>query len=74
MAFLHTLLVIFLSPALKMTTFTEGIKRKPLSVSEKLNIISKADGTPNARRTKIAEELGILVTTLNTVMLTSRRK
>jgi hypothetical protein len=41
-----------------------GIKRKPLSISVKLNIISKVDGTPNAPRTKTAEELGIPVTTL----------
>jgi purine nucleoside phosphorylase len=50
-----------------MATSTMGIKRKPLSISEKLNIISKVDGTPNAPRTKIAEELGISVTTLHTV-------
>jgi hypothetical protein len=33
-----------------------------------VNIISKVDGTPSAPRTKIAEELGIPVTTLHTVM------
>jgi hypothetical protein len=43
-----------------MATLTKGIKRKKLSISEKLNIISKVDGTPNAARTKISEELGIL--------------
>jgi hypothetical protein len=43
-----------------MATLTVGIKRKPLSISEKLNIISKVDGTLNATRTKTAEELGIL--------------
>jgi hypothetical protein len=51
-----------------MATSTMGIKRKPLSTSEKLNIISKVDGTPNAPHTKIAEERGIPVTTLHTVM------
>jgi hypothetical protein len=51
-----------------MATSTMGIKRKPLSISEKLNIISKVDGTPNAPCTKIAEERGIPVTTLHTVM------
>jgi hypothetical protein len=51
-----------------MTTSTMGIKRKPLSISEKLNIISKVDGTPNAPRTKIAEELRIPVAALHTVM------
>jgi hypothetical protein len=51
-----------------MATSTVGIKHKTLSVSEKLNIISKVDGTPNAPRTKIAEELGIPVVTLHTVM------
>jgi hypothetical protein len=43
-----------------MATSAMGIKHKPLSISEKLNIISKVDGTPNALCTKIAEELGIL--------------
>jgi hypothetical protein len=33
-----------------------------------MNIMSKVDGTQNARRTKIVEELGIPVTTLHTVM------
>jgi hypothetical protein len=56
-----------------MATSTTGIKLKPLSISEKLNIISKVDGTPNAPCTKIAEELGIPVTALNTITLTSRR-
>jgi hypothetical protein len=51
-----------------MATSTMGIKRKPLSISEKLNIISKVDGPPNAPRTKIAEKLCIPVTTLHTVM------
>jgi hypothetical protein len=51
-----------------MATSTMCIKRKPLSISEMLNIISKVDGTPNATRTKIAEELGIPVATLHTVM------
>jgi hypothetical protein len=51
-----------------MATSTMGIKRKPLSVSEKLNIVRKVDGTPNAPRTNIAEELGIPVATLHTVM------
>jgi hypothetical protein len=40
-----------------MATSTMGI-----SISEMLNIISKVDSTPN---TKIAEELGIPVTTLH---------
>jgi hypothetical protein len=56
-----------------MATSTMGIKCKPLSVSEKLNIISKVDGTPNASRTKIAEELGIPVATLHTVMCNRNR-
>jgi hypothetical protein len=51
-----------------MATSTVGIKRKRLSISEKLNIISKVYGTPNAPRTKTAEELGIPVATLHTVM------
>jgi hypothetical protein len=51
-----------------MATSTMGIKRKPLSISEKLNIISKVDGTPNAPCTKTAEELGIPVATFHTVM------
>jgi hypothetical protein len=51
-----------------MATSTMGIKRKPLLISEKLNIISKVDGTPNAPRTKTTEELGIPVATLHTVM------
>jgi hypothetical protein len=51
-----------------MATSTMHIKRKPLSISEKLNIISKVDGTPNAPHTKTAEELGIPVTTFHTVM------
>jgi hypothetical protein len=50
-----------------MATSTMGIKCKPLSVSEKQNIISKVDGTPNAPRTKTVEELCIPVTTLHTV-------
>jgi hypothetical protein len=56
-----------------MATSTMGIKRTPLSISEKLNIVSKVSGTPNAPRTKIAEELGILVTTLHTVMYNRNR-
>jgi hypothetical protein len=56
-----------------MATSTMGIKCKPLSVSEKLNIISKVDGTPNAPRTRIAEELRIPVTTLHTVMYNRNR-
>jgi hypothetical protein len=51
-----------------MATPTMGTKRKPLSISEKLNIISKVDGTPNAPCTKFHEELGIPVATLYTVM------
>jgi hypothetical protein len=51
-----------------MATSTMGIKHKPLSVSEKLNIISKVDRTPNASHTKIAEQLGIWVAKLQTVM------
>jgi uncharacterized DUF497 family protein len=51
-----------------MATSTMGVKRKPLSISEKLNMISKVDGTPNPSRTNIAEELGIPVATLHTVM------
>jgi hypothetical protein len=51
-----------------MATSPMGIKCKPLSISEKLNIKSKVDGTPNAPHTKISEELGISVTILGTVM------
>jgi folate-dependent phosphoribosylglycinamide formyltransferase PurN len=51
-----------------MATSAMGIKHKSLSISEKLNIISKVDGTPNAPCTKTAEELGIPVTTVHTVM------
>jgi hypothetical protein len=51
-----------------MATSTMGTKRKPLSISEKLNIISKVDGSPNAPHTKTAEELGIPVATLHTFM------
>jgi DNA-directed RNA polymerase subunit F len=39
-----------------MTTSTMVIKRKPLSISEKLNIISKADGTPSVRTCSEAME------------------
>jgi hypothetical protein len=56
-----------------MATSTMGIKCKPRSISEKLNIISKVDGTPNAPRTKIAEELGIPVAALHTVMYNRNR-
>jgi hypothetical protein len=59
---------LFLRPPLIMATSAMAIKRKPLSISAKLNIISKVDGTLNAPRTKIAEELGISVATLHTVM------
>jgi hypothetical protein len=51
-----------------MATSKMGIKRKPLSISGKLNIISKVDGTPNAPHTKIAAELGIAVATLHTII------
>jgi hypothetical protein len=51
-----------------MKTSTIGIKCKSLSISEKLNILSKVDGTPNAPHTKIAEELDIPVARLQTVM------
>jgi hypothetical protein len=51
-----------------MAASTMGIKRKPLAICEKFNIISKVDGTPNAPCTKTAEELGIPVATLHTVM------
>jgi hypothetical protein len=43
-----------------MATLTTDIKRKPLSITEKLNIMSKVDGTLNAPHIKTAEELGIL--------------
>jgi hypothetical protein len=36
-----------------MATSTMGIKRKSLSISEKLNVISKVDGTPNAPHTEV---------------------
>jgi hypothetical protein len=51
-----------------MAASTMGIKCKPLSISGKLSIISKVDGTQNALHIKTAEELGIPVTTLHTVM------
>jgi hypothetical protein len=51
-----------------VTTPTTGIKCTPLTKAEELIIISKVDGTPNARRIKTAEELGIAMTTLNTIM------
>jgi hypothetical protein len=60
--------VVFLRPPLIMAASTMGIKRKPLSISGKLNIIRKVDGTPNAPCTKTAEELGIPVATLHTFM------
>jgi phosphoglycerate dehydrogenase-like enzyme len=47
-----------------MAISTTGIKHKPLSTAENLNVISKVDGTPNVSRIKTAEELGIPVTTL----------
>jgi hypothetical protein len=37
-----------------------GTKRKPLSISEKLNIINKMDRFPNVLHTKIAEQLEVL--------------
>jgi hypothetical protein len=52
-----------------MATLTTSIKRNPLSMSEKLNTISKVDGTLNAPHTKTGEQLGIPVATLNTIML-----
>jgi purine nucleoside phosphorylase len=56
-----------------METSTMGIKCKPRSISEKLNILSKIDGTPNAPRTKTAEELGIPVAALHTVMYNANK-
>jgi hypothetical protein len=44
-----------------MATYRPGIKSKPLSISEKLNIINKVEGVLNVLNTKIAEELGIPV-------------
>jgi hypothetical protein len=43
-----------------MATSTMGIKRKPLSTSEKLNIISKMDGTPNVPHTKLLKNFAFL--------------
>jgi hypothetical protein len=40
-----------------MAASTVGIKHKPLSLSEELNIISKANGSPNATGTNTAAEL-----------------
>jgi hypothetical protein len=56
-----------------MATSTTEIKCKPLSISDKLNSISKVAGTPNAPRTKIGEELGIPVSTLHTIMSNRNR-
>jgi hypothetical protein len=50
-----------------MATSTTGIKCKPLSIYEKLNIISKVDGTPNAPCTKTSAELWNLKTYTATV-------
>jgi hypothetical protein len=44
-----------------MATSRTGIKSKPLSVYEKLNIINKVDDDPNVSCTKSAEYLGISV-------------
>jgi hypothetical protein len=55
-----------------MATST-GMTRKPLSTSEKPNIISKVGRTPNAPHSKTAEELSIPVTTLHTIMLSKNR-
>lgn len=52
-----------------MATSKTGIKRKPLSLSEKLHIIQTVDGFPSVPRTKISKELGIPVSTVNTIML-----
>jgi len=52
-----------------VATSKTGIKRKPLSLSEKLHIIQKVDGFPSVPRTKICKELGIPVSTVNTIML-----
>nr|AOE48153.1 CENP-B-like protein 1 [Locusta migratoria] len=46
----------------------EGIKRKPISLAEKLEIIKKVDSRKNVTRVQIAAELNIPVSTLNTIM------
>jgi hypothetical protein len=51
-----------------MATSAMGIKCKPLSISEKLNIVSEVDCTPNAPHIKIAEKLCIPMATLYTIM------
>ena len=44
-------------------------KSKPLSISEKLNVINKVDGTLNAPHTKVAKEIGIPVRHVTEEML-----
>jgi hypothetical protein len=57
--------IIFLSPPLKIAALMTGMNHKMLPISEKLNIISKVDGTSNAPCTKMAEELGSPVNLMN---------
>jgi hypothetical protein len=45
-----------------------NIKCKALSVSEKLEIIKKADAQPYVMYTKAAEQLSITVSTLNNIV------
>jgi hypothetical protein len=52
-----------------VATSKTGIKRKPLSLSEKLHIIQTVDGFPSVPRTRISKELVIPVSTVNTIML-----
>jgi hypothetical protein len=56
-----------------MATLTTRVKHKSLPTAEKLNSISKVDGTPDAPCIETAEELGIPVTTYNTSVLNRKK-
>jgi hypothetical protein len=43
---------------MNMASSKMDIQCKPLSISEKLNVINKVDGVPNVPHTKITEGLG----------------
>lgn len=53
-----------MNPVMKV----KSIQRKPLSLMEKLEMIKKVDSSPNTSRAKIAENLGVPVSTLNNIM------
>jgi len=52
-----------------MATSKTCTKSKPLSISEKLNILKKVDGIMNVHHTKTAEELEILLRHVTEKML-----